>query len=259
MDETKLTFDHVSKVFNSAKSVAPTTVVQDVSLAIPPQHFVCLLGPSGCGKSTLLNMAAGFIKPSSGTIFMDGKPIKGPGADRGVVFQEYALFPWYTVQENVELGPRARGVPAAQRREHAEKYLEMVGLLGHRHKFPKELSGGMKQRASIARTLANEPDIILMDEPFGALDAQTRESIQDQLLEIWAATRNTVIFVTHSIQEAIILADTIAVFAAYPGRLVSIIPNTLPRPRGRTSPEVIEMERHIYEQRYMAADPSKEH
>src|SRR5258708_6704857 len=253
MNQEKLSFDHVSKTFTATKSKTPTIAVQDITLAVPPHHFVCLLGPSGCGKSTLLNMAAGFAKPSSGQVLMDGKPINGPDATRGVVFQEYALFPWYTVFENVELGPRARGIPAAQRHAIAEKYLEMVGLQEHRHKFPKELSGGMKQRAAIARTLANDPEIVLMDQPFGALDAHTREALQDQLLDIWASTHNTVVFVTHSIQEAVILSDTIAMFAAHPGRLVQVIQNPLPRPRLRSDSAVSEMERLIYEQRYVGA------
>jgi NitT/TauT family transport system ATP-binding protein len=225
--------------------------VQDVSLRVATGRFVCLLGPSGCGKSTLLNMAAGFIRPSSGRILVDGAPVTGPGADRGVVFQEYALFPWYTVQENVELGPRSKNMPRVERQTRAERFLAMVGLSDHRHKFPKELSGGMRQRAAIARTLANEPPIILMDEPFGALDAQTREALQDQLLEIWAATHTTIVFVTHSINEAVILADEIAILAAQPGQLIHVLSNELPRPRSRTGGDVVALERQIYEQRYV--------
>ncbi len=226
--------------------------MQDVSLRIAPGRFVCLLGPSGCGKSTLLNMAAGFIRPSTGRILVDGAPVTGPGADRGVVFQEYALFPWYTVLENVALGPRCKRLPRAEQQALAERYLVMVGLHEHRHKFPKELSGGMRQRAAIARTLANQPPIILMDEPFGALDAQTREALQDQLLEIWAGTQTTIVFVTHSINEAVFLADEIAILAAHPGRLVHVVSNDLPRPRSRTGADVVAVERQIYEQRYLA-------
>jgi NitT/TauT family transport system ATP-binding protein len=255
MPEPKLEFEHISKVYSTAKGRARSLAIQDFSLAIPPRRFVCLLGPSGCGKSTLLNMAAGFVKPSTGRILVDGQPICGPGADRGMVFQEYALFPWFTVLENVEIGPKARGLPPAERRAVAERFIGMVGLQEHGHKFPRELSGGMKQRAAIARTLANEPKIILMDEPFGALDAQTREVLQDQLLEIWASTRNTIIFVTHSINEAVVLADDIAVLAAHPGRLVHVVRNPLPRPRVRTALEVVELERQIYEQRYPTGDP----
>jgi NitT/TauT family transport system ATP-binding protein len=254
MPEAKLEFEDISKVYSTAKGGARSLAIRDFSLAIAPRRFVCLLGPSGCGKSTLLNMAAGFVKPSAGRILVDGQPICGPGADRGMVFQEYALFPWFTVLENVEIGPKARSLPPAERRAVAERFIGMVGLQEHRHKFPRELSGGMKQRAAIARTLANEPKMILMDEPFGALDAQTREALQDQLLEIWASMRNTIIFVTHSINEAVVLADDIAVLAAHPGRLVHVIRNALPRPRARTALEVVELERQIYEQRYPTRD-----
>ena len=226
--------------------------MQDVSLRIAPGRFVCLLGPSGCGKSTLLNMAAGFLRPSTGRILVDGAPVTAPGADRGVVFQEYALFPWYTVLENVALGPRSKRLPRAEQQTLAERYLVMVGLHEHRHKFPKELSGGMRQRAAIARTLANQPPIMLMDEPFGALDAQTREALQDELLEIWAGTQTTIVFVTHSINEAVFLADEIAILAAHPGRLVHVVSNDLPRPRSRTGADVVAVERQIYEQRYLA-------
>jgi NitT/TauT family transport system ATP-binding protein len=247
----KLAFEHVTKVYVATRGGRPAVAVQDFSLEVQENRFQCLLGPSGCGKSTLLNMAAGFDSPTSGAILVDGEPIVGAGADRGVVFQEYALFPWYTVLENVELGPRAHGVAVAERRELAEHYLGMVGLLEHRHKYPKELSGGMKQRVAIARTLANDPAIMLMDEPFGALDAQTRESLQDQLLEIWENTRKTVLFVTHSIQEAVVLSDAIALLESHPGRLVDVIHNDLPRPRSRTATNVLELEKEIYGRRYV--------
>jgi NitT/TauT family transport system ATP-binding protein len=249
--QAKLAFEHVTKVYVATRGARPAVAVQDFSLEVPENSFQCLLGPSGCGKSTLLNMAAGFVSPTSGAILVDGQPIDGAGADRGVVFQEYALFPWYTVLENVELGPRARGMPTSPRRELAEHYLGMVGLLDHRHKYPKELSGGMKQRVAIARTLANDPAIMLMDEPFGALDAQTREAHQDQMLEIWETTRKTVLFVTHSIQEAVVLSDAIALLEAHPGRLVDVIHNHLPRPRERTAAQVVELEKDIYGRRYV--------
>ena len=250
----KLAFDRVSKSYAEVRGHAQGMAVQNVSMEIAAGRFVVLLGPTGCGKSTLLNMAAGFIKPTSGRILVDGAPIAGPGADRGVVFQEYALFPWYTVLENVALGPRSKGLPAALRQETAERFLAMVGLGEHRHKYPKELSGGMRQRAAIARTLANEPPIILMDEPFGALDAQTREGLQEQLLEIWTATRVTIVFVTHSLNEAVIMADEIAILDAHPGRLVHVVQNDLGRPRRRASAEVVALEREIYEQRYLAGE-----
>jgi NitT/TauT family transport system ATP-binding protein len=250
MQRAKLAFQHVTKAYVATRGSQPSVAVQDFSLEVAENSFVCLLGPSGCGKSTLLNMAAGFVAPTSGAILVDGAPITGAGADRGVVFQEYALFPWYTVLDNVELGPRARGVPRQERRELAEHYLGMVGLLEHRHKYPKELSGGMKQRVALARTLANDPAIMLMDEPFGALDAQTRESLQDQLLEIWGSTRKTVLFVTHSIQEAVVLSDSIALLEAHPGRLVEVVNNTLARPRDRTAHDVVSLEKDIYGRRY---------
>jgi NitT/TauT family transport system ATP-binding protein len=250
--EAKLAFERVSKSYGAVRGRDPGVAVEDVSLRVAKGRFVCLLGPSGCGKSTLLNMAAGFIKPTSGRILADGVPITGPGADRGVVFQEYALFPWYTVLENVELGPRSTNMSKAQRQEIAERFLAMVGLADHRHKYPKELSGGMRQRAALARTLANRPPIILMDEPFGALDAQTREGLQDQLLQIWAATHTTIVFVTHSLNEAVILADEIAILAAHPGRLVHVVHNGLRRPRSRTGEDVVTLEREIYERRYLA-------
>ena len=171
-----------------------------------------------------------------------------------MVFQEYALFPWYTVQQNVELGPRCKNLTRAEREARAERFLEMVGLVQHRHKFPRELSGGMRQRAAIARTLANQPPIVLMDEPFGALDAQTREALQDELPGIWAKTNTSIMFVTHSINEAVTLADEIAILAAHPGRLLRLIKNDLKRPRSRTGADVVALEREIYEQRN-TADP----
>src|ERR1700734_498696 len=249
--DAKLAFDRVSKSYAGARRQAECVAVQDVSLQVAAGRFVCLLGPSGCGKSTLLNMAAGFIKPSSGRILVDGVPIAGPGEDRGVVFQEYALFPWYSVQQNVELGPRCKNMPRSEREGLAERFISMVGLTEHRHKFPRELSGGMRQRAAIARTLANQPAIMLMDEPFGALDAQTRESLQDELLSIWTNTRTTIVFVTPSINEAVTMADEIAILAAHPGRLVHAMKNDLPRPRQRASAEIVALEREIYEQRYL--------
>ena len=245
--EAKLVFERVSKAYDG-RGKSQLAAVRDVSLSAHAGQFVCLLGPSGCGKSTLLNMAAGFLRPSSGRILVDGLPIAGPGLDRGVVFQEYALFPWYTVQQNVELGPRCKGLPRAERKDLADHFLGLVGLTQHRDKFPKELSGGMRQRAAIARTLANRPPIMLMDEPFGALDAQTRETLQDELLAIWESTRTTIVFVTHAINEAVMLSDQIAILAAHPGRLVRLIKNDLRRPRSRTGGDVVALEREIYEQ-----------
>lgn len=247
--QTKLSFQQVSKRYTTANG-GEAIAIQNVSLEVATGRFVCLLGPSGCGKSTLLNMAAGFIQPSSGQILLDGRAIQGPGAERGVVFQEYALFPWYTVAENVALGPHSKGLSRRECNELADHFLGLVGLSNHRHKYPKELSGGMKQRAALARTLANDPAVILMDEPFGALDAQTREELQQELLDLWQATSKTILFVTHSIEEAVLLGDMIALFAANPGRLLHLFDNPLARPRQRTSAEVTEIGRLLYEQRY---------
>jgi NitT/TauT family transport system ATP-binding protein len=238
----KLEIQSVSKSYQSRQG--PTEAVQDVSLGMRENQFVCLLGPSGCGKSTLLNMIAGFLQPTSGRILEDGRPILAPSADRGVVFQEYGLFPWRTALQNVEFGPLMRGVPSKERRSLAHRFLGVVGLLEHANKFPAELSGGMKQRVAIARVLANDPSVLLMDEPFGALDAQTREVMQEELLQIWMDQRKTIVFVTHSVSESVFLADDIVIMTARPGRIKEIVPVAIPRPRDRSSPEFIEVLRH---------------
>jgi NitT/TauT family transport system ATP-binding protein len=235
MTTTKVQAERVSKVFVTRQG--PMIAVQDLSLEMGHQHFVCLLGPSGCGKSTLLGMIAGFVPPTSGRILVDGQPVTRPGMDRGVVFQEYALFPWRTALQNVEFGPLVRRLPAAERQQVAERYLAMVGLAQHAQKYPRELSGGMKQRVAIARALANAPEVLLMDEPFGALDAQTREVMQEELLKIWLAERKTIVFVTHSISESLYLADDIVVMTARPGRIKEIVRVDLPCLRARGSPE----------------------
>jgi ABC-type nitrate/sulfonate/bicarbonate transport system ATPase subunit len=239
----KVQTEHVSKVYVTRQG--PMLALHDVSLEMRHEHFVCLLGPSGCGKSTLLNMIAGFVMPTSGRILVDGQLVTGPGRDRGVVFQEYVLFPWRTVRQNVEFGPLMRRVPKAEQQRIAERYLTMVGLEDHLQKYPRELSGGMKQRVAIARALANDPSVLLMDEPFGALDAQTREVMQEELLKIWLGERKTIVFVTHSISESIYLADDIVTMTARPGRIKEIVPVDLPRPRERGSPEFIAIARHV--------------
>ena len=231
----KVQAEHVTKVYVTRQG--PMIAVQDLSLEMRHQHFVCLLGPSGCGKSTLLSMIAGFVMPTSGRILVDGRPVTGPGSDRGVVFQEYVLFPWRTARQNVEFGPLVRRAPTADRQRVADRYLAMVGLAEHAQKYPRELSGGMKQRVAIARALANDPEVLLMDEPFGALDAQTREVMQEELLKIWLAERKTIVFVTHSISESIYLADEIVIMTARPGRIKEIVRVDLPRPRERASQE----------------------
>jgi NitT/TauT family transport system ATP-binding protein len=237
---TKICIDGVSKTFDNG-----LTALARVSLDLAENSFTCLLGPSGCGKSTLLGMIGGFVQPTAGRVLVDGVPVSGASADRGVVFQEYALFPWRTALENVEFGPLIRRVSRAERRRIAMDHLELVGLKGHETKFPSELSGGMKQRVAIARALANNPSILLMDEPFGALDAQTREILQEEMLRIWQQARKTVVFVTHSISESLFLADRVVVMATKPGSIKAVIDVELPHPRERTDPNFIALERQV--------------
>ena len=192
-------------------------------MQVQPREFVALLGPSGCGKSTLLYLMGGFLPIETGTITVDGKPVTAPGPDRGIVFQHFALFPWKTVRANVLYGLERQGLPKDERLARAQKFIDLVGLTGFEDSFPSQLSGGMKQRTAIARTLAIDPDILLMDEPFGALDAQTRHLMQTELLAIWQRSPKTVIFVTHDVQEAVYLADRVAVMTARPGRIKTIV------------------------------------
>ena len=205
--------------------------LDDVSLAIQAGELVSIVGPSGCGKTTLLFGLAGFITPSRGSILVDGVAVKAPGPDRGVVFQSFALFKWLTVEQNVEFGPKMRAVPAAERRERVQKLLALVGLSRFRDRYPYELSGGMQQRAAIARALANEPAILLMDEPFGSLDAQSRDMMQEELLRIWSASGATIVFVTHSVDEAIYLSSRVVVFTSRPGRVRHVLDVQLPGSR----------------------------
>jgi NitT/TauT family transport system ATP-binding protein len=209
----------------------PFTALKDVSIVVRQSEIVVLVGPSGCGKSTLLNTAAGLIYPSSGAILVDGARVRGPGRDRGMVFQAYTLFPWLRVRANVEYGMKLNGVPAAKRREMAQHYLGLVGLGDAQGRFPYQLSGGMRQRVAIARALANEPRVLLMDEPFGALDAQTRVLMQQLLLDVWERSKMTILFVTHDIEEAVFLADRIYVMDVNPGRIATELAVDLPRPR----------------------------
>jgi NitT/TauT family transport system ATP-binding protein len=236
---TKIRIEGVSKSYDGKLAL------QRVDLQLPENSFTCLLGPSGCGKSTLLNMIAGFVPPTTGQVLVDGQAVAGADADRGVVFQEYALFPWRTALANIEFGPLMKRMQPVRRQETARKYLELVGLGAHGAKYPKELSGGMKQRVAIARALANNPSVLLMDEPFGALDAQTRETLQEELLRICEHERKTVVFVTHSISEAIFLADRIVVMATLPGAIKEVIDVPLAHPRDRSGPDFVAMERSI--------------
>jgi NitT/TauT family transport system ATP-binding protein len=221
------------------------TALSDASLSIAKGEFICLIGPSGCGKSTLLRMVAGFETASAGSLLMWGKPVTAPGPDRGMVFQDYGLFPWLSVTENIAFGPIARGRPKAEAARTAGRFVEMVGLTRFADAYPHQLSGGMKQRVAIARVLANDAEVVLMDEPFGALDAMTRENLQAELLEVWAKTRLTVLFVTHAIEEAILLSDRIVVMSPGPGRIIADERVALPRPRDPTSPEFNALRRHF--------------
>jgi NitT/TauT family transport system ATP-binding protein len=225
----------VSKVFQLQDQTI--RALSDATLRIAKGEFVCLIGASGCGKSTLLRIMAGFEQPSSGEALMWGKPIVGPDPGRGMVFQDYALFPWLSVRDNIAFGPVARGLASSQVKETVDKFIDLVGLGKFANAYPHQLSGGMKQRVAIARVLANDAELVLMDEPFGALDAMTRERLQDELLEIWQRTHLTVVFVTHSVEEAIFLADRVVVMTAGPGRIESDNPLDLPRPRNVASPE----------------------
>jgi NitT/TauT family transport system ATP-binding protein len=211
------------------------TAIDNVSLAVSNGSFMSIVGPSGCGKTTLLNIVAGFIPATRGAVLINGNAIVGPGPDRGVVFQSYALFDWLTVRENIEFGPRMARVDGAERAERADRFLGMIGLQQFEHRYPYELSGGMKQRVAIARALANDPEILLMDEPFASLDAQTREVMQEELLKIWEATGKTVLFITHSVDEAIYLSTDVAVMSFRPGRLKQMFPISLPYPRAEYS------------------------
>ena len=222
-----ISIEKVLIVFGKGKK--ENIAVQETSIEIKPHEFVCLLGPSGSGKSTLLNSIAGFVKPTSGKVKVDGQEIKAPGPDRGMVFQQYSLFPWKTVFENVVMGPRfSKSIEATGT---ADTFLEMVGLYKYRNHYPAELSGGMQQRVGIARALATYPSVLLMDEPFGALDAQTRAVMQENLLNLWSEFGTTVVFVTHDVDEAVFLADRILILSASPGHIIADLPNPLPRPR----------------------------
>ncbi len=233
----------VSKVFEAGGD--RIEALHHVDVTIAKGEFVCLIGASGCGKSTLLRIIAGFEPPTSGQVLVHGQPIKAPGSDRGMVFQDYALFPWMTARENIAFGPRQKGLGNDRIRAITGEYLEMIGLTRFADRFPYQLSGGMKQRVAIARVLANDASILLMDEPFGALDALTREQLQAELLQIWARTHVTVIFVTHSVEEATLLGDRVVVMTAGPGRVEGDIPVPLVRPRDVSAPDFNDVRRGL--------------
>lgn len=231
----KIQIEKVSKTFYKAGAqkgeYQAVEALRDVNLDVKPDEFISFIGPSGCGKTTCLRLIDGLSRPDSGVIAIDGRPVEGPGPDRGFVFQTFGLFPWRTVLANVEFGLEVRGEGADRRKEQALKYIDMVGLSKFKSHYPHELSGGMQQRVGLARALAIEPEILLMDEPFGSVDAQTREILQEELQRIWHRTAKTIVFVTHSIDEAIFLSDRIALFSAGPGTIHEILEVALPRPR----------------------------
>jgi NitT/TauT family transport system ATP-binding protein len=219
---SQIVIEGVNHLYRPPKG-RPVLALEDVSLEVRPREFLALLGPSGCGKSTLLYLIGGFLPTKTGSILLDGAPITGPGPDRGIVFQHFALFPWKTVRANVLYGLEKKGLPREAREKRAQSFIDLVGLTGFEDSYPSQLSGGMKQRTAIARTLAIDPKILLMDEPFGALDAQTRHLMQTELLDLWRRSPKTVIFVTHDVQEAVYLADRVAVMTARPGRIKTIV------------------------------------
>lgn len=248
---TKLKIDNVKKIYQTRKG--EMTALNGVNLDIKENEFICVVGPSGCGKSTLLNIIAGLDTPTSGAVYIDGKKIEGTGTERGVVFQQYALFPWLTVLKNVMFGLKLQGKNDAEAKEIAMKYIKMVQLEDFVNHYPKELSGGMKQRVAIARAYAVKPEVLLMDEPFGALDAQTRTQLQTELLKTWESERKTCFFITHDVDEAIILAQRVIVMSARPGRIKDIVDIDIPYPRDqetKMSPRFMELKNHIWSQVY---------
>lgn len=241
----------VTRVFAGARGKPPTQALRPIDLQVRENDFVTILGPSGCGKSTLLRIVAGLDFPTEGKVTLEGQPITGPGADRGMVFQSYTLFPWLTVEQNIRFGLRERGASVAEQKERSDFFIEKVGLRGFEHHYPKQLSGGMQQRTAIARALASDPKILLLDEPFGALDNQTRVLMQELLLGIWEQAQKTVLFVTHDIDEAIFMANRVMVFSARPGRIKTEIAVDFAHPRHytlKTTPEFMQLKARLTEE-----------
>ena len=250
-EAAKISFRNVSRRFGEGDN--SFLALDRLNLDIADGEFVTMVGPSGCGKTTAMNIAAGLTDVSSGEVLVDGRPVHGPGPERGVIFQQYALFPWLTVRQNVEFGLRIKGMAQGERRRIADHFIEMVGLKDFADALPKTLSGGMKQRCAIARAYAVNPSILLMDEPFGALDALTRVGLQDQLLDTWNRERRTIVFITHDVDEAVYLANRVVVMAARPGRLYKVIPVDLPYPRTeamRLSPQFAEIRNQVWHSVY---------
>lgn len=247
----KVKIENVRKVFDTRNG--EMVALNGVDLDIKENEFICVVGPSGCGKSTLLNIIAGLLEPTSGRVLCDGEEVHGTGTERGVVFQQYALFPWMTVKKNVMFGLNLKGIKGKEAEDIAMKYIKMVQLEDFVDHYPKELSGGMKQRVAIARAYAVNPSILLMDEPFGALDAQTRTQLQQELLETWEKEKKTCFFITHDVDEAIILAQKVIIMSARPGRIKEIVDINIPYPRTqetKMSPEFLELKNHIWGQVY---------
>ncbi len=247
----KVKIDNVVKKYSGRNG--EMVALNGVSLDIHENEFVCVVGPSGCGKSTLLNIIAGLHEPTSGQVLVDGQAVSGPGPDRGVVFQQYALFPWLTVQKNVEFGLKLQGMSQDKAEQEAKKYIKMVDLEQFAQSYPKELSGGMKQRVAIARAYAINPKVLLMDEPFGALDAQTRTQLQTELLKTWEKEQKTCFFITHDVEEAIILAQRVIIMSARPGRIKEVVEINIPYPRTqetKMSKEFLDLKNHIWSQVY---------
>lgn len=251
MSKIKLQVKNLQKTFCAeTRNAQDVDALKDINLEVKESEFVVIVGPSGCGKSTLLNIIGGLDEATEGEILIDDKPISAPGADRGMVFQGYSLFPWLTVQKNVEFGLKMKNVPTEERAAIAKEYIKLVGLEGFENALPKQLSGGMKQRVAIARTLANKPEVLLMDEPFGALDAQTRMVMQELLAKISKETKNTILFITHDIDEAILLGDRIYVMSRRPGTVKEVLDVNIPGERNHSmlvKPEFLELKHHIME------------
>ena len=251
----KIVVDGIDKRFRSESGMVDA--LRDVNFAVEEGEFICIIGASGAGKTTLFRIIAGLEPASKGTVWLDGEPIDGPGMDRGMVFQEYGLFPWRTVMGNVTFGLEQRGLDSTARRDRAQEMIDLVGLDGFEDSYPKELSGGMKQRVGIARALAVDPEILLLDEPFGSVDARTRDRLHDELLDIWAETQQTVVFVTHDIDEAVKLADRIVVLDDDPGTVQSTVTVDVDRPRERTSHEFVECVARIRDELGRPTDASQ--
>ena len=246
--KVKIAIENVSKTYQGR--IGEVVALDQINLDIYDQEFVTVVGPSGCGKTTLLNILAGLEQVTSGRAVMEGQEITGPSPARGVIFQQYALFPWMTVQQNVEFGPLLQKLPVVERRQLSQHYIDLVGLNGFEQAYPKELSGGMKQRTAIARAYAANPEVLLMDEPFGAVDAQTRAMLQEELMTAWSREKKTVFFITHDVEEAVYLGSRILVMSARPGRIREIIPNHIPYPRNydvKFTPEFGKLKQHVWE------------